>query len=119
MDDDKTMANPTTPIAENDEFNRTVAVTKPDRRNAGTHATPLRKIVSRFGRKTEEIEDIIGGTDLSRYTKSVPDTTAQLSAPLSHLDTRYSMLEEFAQGGMRRSPSPATATSAASWRSNR
>ena len=37
--------------------------------------------------------------DVSQYTNVKPDITGKLNAPLSNLDTRYSVLEEFAKGG--------------------
>ena len=82
-----------------DEFNRTVVMAKPERRNLGANITPLRRITARFSRKTLELEDFIGSVDVSRFTSAEPDTTAQLSAPLSNLETRYSVLEEVARGG--------------------
>ena len=97
--DEETKENPTGAMPPNDEFNRTVVITKPEHRNSGAHITPLRKITARFSRKSQELEDFIGSVDVSRFTSSEPDTTAQLSAPLSNLDTRYAVLEEFARGG--------------------
>lgn len=81
-----------------DEFNRTVVISKPHR-NGSAHATPLHKIATHFTRKKQEVDDIIGGMNVSHYTSAEPDTSAQLSAPLSKLDAKYSILEEFAKGG--------------------
>ena len=81
------------------EFNRTVVISKPEIRRNSNQPTPLQRITKGLIRKKLEIEDLIGRTNISRYTNDKPDTTAQLDAPLSNLDTRYSMLEEFAQGG--------------------
>ena len=87
-------------ITENiSEFNRTVVITKPEIRKSVTQSTPLQRITKGFIRKKLELEDLIGVSNISRYTNDKPDTTAQLEAPLSNLDTRYSVLEEFAQGG--------------------
>jgi len=82
----------------NDDFNRTIVIERPQVRKS-RNTTPLHKIASSFGRKKLEIEDIIGRTDIRHYTSVEPDTTANLSAPLSKLDTKYSVLEEFANGG--------------------
>ena len=81
------------------DLNRTVVVSRPDIQKTGTEMTPLRRI-AHFGRKKQEIEDIIGGSNISRYTNMKPDTSAKLEAPLSKLDTRYSVLEAFAEGGL-------------------
>ena len=84
-------------ITENiSEFNRTVIITKPEIRKSVTQSTPLQRITKGLIRKKLEIEDLIGVSNISRYTNDKPDTTAQLEAPLSNLDTRYSVLEEFA-----------------------
>ncbi|MBO4632726.1 MAG: protein kinase, partial [Lentisphaeria bacterium] len=92
---------PEKPAAEkNEDFNRTVVISKPELRKNCTHPTPLHRIAPRFIRKKQEIEDLIGGSNISRYTNVKPDTSAQLDAPLSNLDTRYSVLEEFAEGGL-------------------
>ena len=99
MDEDL-KKNPTTNSdgVANDDFNRTVIVRRPDRKKSG-ESTPLHKIVSPLFRKKQEIEDIIGGVDMSQYTDRELDTTAQLDSPLSNIDTKYSVLEEFAKGG--------------------
>ena len=82
----------------NDDFNRTVVIEKPALKR-GREQTPLRKIVTPFIRKKQEIEDLIGGVDVSNYTGEVPDTSAELGTSLRALDSRYTVLEEFAQGG--------------------
>ena len=98
--EEETKKNPAGALPPNDEFNRTVAIAaRPSLRNPDAAAAPLRKITSRFTRKKQEIEDFIGGVDVSRFTNAEPDTSAQLTAPLSNLETRYSVLEEFARGG--------------------
>ena len=84
----------------NDDFNRTVVIEKPALKR-GREQTPLRKIVTPFIRKKQEIEDLIGGVDVSNYTGEVPDTSAELGTSLRALDSRYTVLEEFAQGGER------------------
>ena len=84
---------------ENDDFNRTVVVSKPECSNA-PHADSIHKITSRFVRKKREIEDLIGGMNISHYTNSAPDLSPKLESPLSNMDSRYSILEEFAQGGL-------------------
>ncbi len=84
-------------VQNNEEFNRTVVISKP--RIGSGHSTPLHKITSGFVRKRQELEDIIGGVDVSQYTNVKPDTTGTQNAPLSNLDTRYWVLEEFAKGG--------------------
>ena len=83
----------------NEEFNRTVVVDMRGRKNSSSNSTPLKKFTSRFIRKKQEVEDIIGGVNVSHYTNENPDMSSELIAPLSNLDTRYSVLEEFAQGG--------------------
>jgi len=83
-----------------EEFNRTVEVDMRARKSIGTLSTPLQKITKPLGRKRLEVEDIIGGVNVSQYTNEDPDTSSELVAPLSNLDTRYSVLEEFAQGGL-------------------
>ena len=80
-----------------EDFNRTVVVNRPQ--HEGSNATPLRKLAMKLSRKKQELEDLIGGKNVSQYTDAVPDTTAQLDAPLSNLDTKYSVLEEYAHGG--------------------
>ncbi|MBO4648347.1 MAG: protein kinase [Lentisphaeria bacterium] len=95
---EETKKEPIDNISNGEDFNRTVVVSKPGRRS-GSHSTPLNKIAKHFAKKKQEVEDIIGGMNISQYTDTEPDTTAQLEAPLSHLHTRYSVLEEFAQGG--------------------
>ena len=82
----------------NDDFNRTVVIEKPSLKK-GREQTPLRRIATPFMRKKQEVEDLIGGVDVSDYTSEVPDTSAELTTPLRALDTRYTVLEEFAQGG--------------------
>ena len=81
-----------------DVFNRTVVIEKPERRKK-KDGTPLQRIVTPFSRKKQDVEDIIGGMNISQYTDLELDTTGQLHTPLSSLDTRYSVLEQFAQGG--------------------
>ncbi|MBQ9337116.1 MAG: protein kinase [Lentisphaeria bacterium] len=83
---------------ESGEFNRTVVVTKPERRKR-KDSTPLRKVAAAFGQKKQDVDDIIGGLNVSRYTDVELDTSAKLNTPLSTLSTRYSVLEQFAQGG--------------------
>ena len=82
-----------------EEFNRTVVITKSDIRKNVNQATPLQRITKGIFRKKQELEDLIGGANISHYTHDKPDTTSQLEAPLSKLDTRYSVIEEFARGG--------------------
>ena len=82
-----------------DDFNRTVVVNKPKWRTGSPNHTPLHKIVTHFGRKRQEVDDIIGGVNVSHYTNTEPDTSAELSAPLSSLDSKYFVLEQFAKGG--------------------
>ena len=100
--DEKTTADPTQNVPQNvqkdEEFNRTIVIDRPQLRKA-RNATPLHRIASSLGRKKLEIEDIIGRTDIRHYTSAEPDTTAALAAPLSKLDTKYAVLEEFANGG--------------------
>ena len=55
----------------NDDFNRTVIIEKPSLKK-GREQTPLRKIVTPFTRKRQEVEDLIGGVDVSNYTGEVP-----------------------------------------------
>ena len=74
-------------LPDTDEFNRTVIVERPSRKQS-SHSTPLHKLTSRFARKKQDVEDIIGGVNLSHYTSEDPDTTAVLPAPLSNLETR-------------------------------
>ena len=83
----------------NEEFTRTVIVERPSLKKRGNQPTPLRRIISPFMPKTQELEDLVGGVDVSDYTNEVPDTSAELTTPLRALDTRYTVLEEFAQGG--------------------
>ena len=99
--DEKLKNNPSgdSTLTDTEEFNRTVVVERPGRRQNSSHATPLHKIAVHFARKKLEVEDIIGGVNLSHYTNEDPDTTSDLPAPLSNLETRYAVLEEFAQGG--------------------
>ena len=100
MDDElKTNPSGNSTLTDTEEFNRTVVVERPGRRQNSSHATPLHKIAVHFARKKLEVEDIIGGVNLSNYTNEDPDTTSDLPAPLSNLETRYAVLEEFAQGG--------------------
>lgn len=47
------------------DFNRTVVISKPHQ-NGSSHATPLHKITTRFARKKQEVEDIIGGWIIRR-----------------------------------------------------
>ena len=99
MDEDE-KKKPSDEVSQNsDDFNRTVVVSKPRWRTGSPHSTPLHKIVTRFGRKRQEVDDIIGGMDVSHYTNTAPDTSAELTAPLSSLDSKYSVLEQFAKGG--------------------
>lgn len=99
MDENPKKTPPDDPfLPDTDEFNRTVVVERPSRKQS-SHSTPLHKLTSRFARKKQEVEDIIGGANLSHYTSEDPDTTAVLPAPLSNLETRYSVLEELAKGG--------------------
>jgi len=79
------------------EVNRTVIVSRPVRPSGCT--TPLQKVATRLVGRKNEIEDLVGGVDVSHHTNVELDTSAELTAPLSNLDTRYSVLEEFAQGG--------------------
>ena len=90
---------PAPPPENNEEFTRTVITKKLIQIESRKQTTPLRRIVAPFMRKTQELEDIIGGVDVSRYTNEVPDTSAELTTPLRALDTRYTVLEEFAKGG--------------------
>ena len=83
----------------NDDFNRTVVIEKPSLKKGGARTAPLRRIIFPFRRKTQELEDFIHGVDVSHYTDEVPDTSAELTTPLRALDTRYTVLEEFAKGG--------------------
>ena len=83
----------------NEEFTRTVIVERPSLKKRGNQPTPLRRIISPFMPKTQELEDLVGGVDVSDYTNEVPDTSAELTTPLRALDTRYTVMEEFAQGG--------------------
>lgn len=86
---------------EKDEcFNRTVVVDKSELRKDSAREIPFRRIVPHFVRKKQELENLIGGSNISRYTNAKPDTSAKLDAPLSKFDTRYSVLEEFAAGGL-------------------
>lgn len=80
------------------DFERTVVIARPALRRRRTPA-PLRRIIAPFGRRKRELEDLIGTPDVSRYAGAEPDTTAQLTAPLSGLDIQYSVLEKFAAGG--------------------
>lgn len=82
------------------DFNRTVIVNRTELKKNSTHQTPFHKIVPRFARKKQEIENLIGNSNISHYTNAKPDTTARLDAPLSNLATRYSVLEAFAEGGL-------------------
>ena len=82
-----------------EEFNRTVVITKRDIRKSGKHPTPLQLFTKSVFRKKQELEDLIGGANISHYTHDKPDTTSELEAPLSNLDTKYSVIEEFARGG--------------------
>ena len=83
------------------EFNRTIVIQPPERkkRTSRNETTPFHKIMKPFRRRKEEPGDIIGHVDLSHYTDAEPDTSAQLTRPLSQLDSRYSILEERARGG--------------------
>ena len=66
-------------ITENiSEFNRTVVITKPEIRKTANQSTPLQRITKSFIRKKLELEDLIGVSNISRYTSDKPDTTAQL-----------------------------------------
>lgn len=101
-----------------DDFNRTIVLKAPERRK-GVKSPTLHKLVKPFRHKKMEVGDIIGHVDMSHYTDVEPDTTANLTRPLSKLDTRYSVLEEFAKGGHATlSPSPGTRISGGSWPSN-
>ncbi|MBQ7176055.1 MAG: protein kinase [Victivallales bacterium] len=82
-----------------DDFNRTIVVQKPEQHFGDSHITPLHRIATHFVRKKHEIEDLIGGKNVSQYTEVEPDTTSHLDAPLGDLDTKYVMLEEYAHGG--------------------
>ena len=93
-----------------EEFNRTVVITKSDIRKNVNQATPLQRITKGIFRKKQELEDLIGGANISHYTHDRPDTTSQLEAPLSKLDTRYSVIEEFRGAARQRFPLPATRT---------
>ncbi len=88
----------TAKFPQTEEFNRTVVVNKLGRQKS-SNSTPLQKFARHFMKKKAEIEDLIGGKSISQYTDVEPDTTAVLAAPLSNLDSKYSVLEEFAQGG--------------------
>ena len=97
---EETSKKPVPAAEQNDDFNRTVVITNPVHHAVGRDSTPLHSIASRFVRKSQELEDIVGGNNISsRYTREKPDTSAELSAPLSNLDIRYSVLEAFAEGG--------------------
>jgi len=98
MMDEKTEKDPAEDLRSGDDFNRTMVIERPERSREREDA-PSRRIGVPFGRRKQEVEDLIGKTDLSRFTAAEPDTSATLSAPLSRLDTRYSVLEEFAVGG--------------------
>ena len=99
MDEDSEKNQTGNSASENDDFNRTVVVSKPECSSA-PHTDSLHKMASRFVWKKREVEDLIGGMNISHYTNSAPDVSAKLNSPLSNLDSRYSILEEFAQGGL-------------------
>ena len=99
MDEEPSTETKDNEFLDNKEFNRTVVIGRTELHNTGTHKTPLQKIARRFVRKKQQIVDIIKGVNVSVYTDPEPDTSAELSAPLSKLDTRYSVLSEFAEGG--------------------
>ena len=96
--DDKAKNDPAADPLANEEFNRTVIVERPERRKSG-ESTPLHKIVPPLFRKKQEIEDLIGGVNMFQYTDRELDTSAELDSPLSALDTKYTVIEEFAKGG--------------------
>jgi serine/threonine-protein kinase len=96
--DDKTQRNTENDVRKEDDFNPTIIIDRPARAKI-KEVTRIHKIAASFGRKKQEIEDIIGKNNVDHYTASEPDTSSELNAPLSNLDTRYSLLEEFATGG--------------------
>ena len=100
MDENEKMS-PSEKSPNPDEFNRTIVIQPPERkkRTSRNETTPFHKIMKPFRRRKEEPGDIIGHVDLSHYTDAEPDTSAQLTRPLSQLDSRYSILEERARGG--------------------
>ena len=83
---------------ERDDFNRTVIVEKPAP-TLNTVDIPAHHRSVSTGHKRLELEDIIGKKNISRFTGADPDISCHLDAPLSKLDTKYAVLEEFAQGG--------------------
>ena len=96
--DERARNNPEADARKDDDFNRTIVIDRPACGKIGKTVT-LRKIAASFGRKKQEVEDIIGNAGIGRHTVAEPDTSACLSAPLSDLETGYSVLEEFAAGG--------------------
>ena len=99
MDEDEKKKQSGEMTQNSDDLKRTVVVRKPKWRTGNPHPTQLHKIVTHFGRKRQEVDDIIGGVNVSHYTNMEPDTSAELSAPLSSLDSKYFVLEQFAKGG--------------------
>jgi len=101
---DKSKNDPTVDVASanaiHNDFNRTVIISPADvPSNAGGESTPSKKVVTSSRKKKREIEDIIGGLNITPYTSHDLDTSADLESPLNVLDTKYSILEEFAKGG--------------------
>ena len=89
-------------IVEND-INRTVLVYAPDTRRAGIK---VKHQNSRQGAsspvKREELEDLVGGVNISPYISAILDTSAEMEANLDNLDDKYAMLTDFAGGGTSR-----------------
>ena len=81
-----------------DEFNRTIVIQNPEHRK-GRESAPRHKFAKSLFRKKAEVSDLIGNMDMSHYTDVELDTSPNLTRPLSTLDSRYSVMEEFAKGG--------------------
>ena len=95
---DKTYRERVVTSGAGEDFNRTVVVEKPER-TLNTVEVPVHHRSAPSNHKAMELEDIIGKKNVSRFTGTDPDTSSHLEAPLSKLDTKYAVLEEFAQGG--------------------